>query len=78
MQVSQSKWFWFVLIWMCFKDEKMIRAADIAEAKIAGEETPSYDPHKKADRENEGWLTGDQTTIAETPVAPVGAQVGTK
>ncbi len=61
-----------------FKDEKTIRAADIAEAKITGQETPASDPHKKADAENIGWLSGDQTTIAETPVAPFGAQVGTK
>jgi len=32
----------------------------------------------QADAENEGSLTGDQTTITETPVAPLEAQVGTK
>ena len=48
-------------------------AADIADAKIAGKETPASDPHKKADAENQGQLSGDQSTILETPVAPVGA-----
>ena len=54
-------------------DEKLIKAAEIAEAKITGKETPADDPHKKADAENKGHLSGDQTTCAETPVAPVGA-----
>lgn len=58
-------------------DEKTIRAADIAEAKIAGKETPANDPHKKADAENRGHLSGDQSTIRETPVAPVGATTET-
>ena len=56
----------------------MIQAADIAEAKIAGKETPANDPHKKADAENQGWMSGDQFTIAETPVAPFNATIGTK
>ncbi len=60
------------------QDEKTILAADIAEAKITGEETPENDPHKQADAENQGSLTGDQTTITETPVAPLQDQVGTK
>ncbi|CAF1414551.1 unnamed protein product [Adineta ricciae] len=54
-------------------NEKLIKAAEIAEAKITGKETPADDPHKKADAENKGHLSGDQTTCAETPVAPVGA-----
>ena len=55
-------------------DDKTIKAADIAEAKIVGKETPAYDPHKKADAENQSViLAGDQSTCAETPVAPVGA-----
>ncbi|CAF1015039.1 unnamed protein product [Adineta steineri] len=53
--------------------DKTIKAAEIAEAKITGKETPACDPHKKADAENKGQLTGDQSTIRETPVAPVGA-----
>lgn len=57
-------------------DDKLIRAAEIAEAKITGKETPASDPHKKADAENIGHLSGDQSTCAETPVAPVGATVG--
>ncbi len=57
--------------------DKTIQAADIAEAKIAGEETPPSDPHKKADAENQGKLSGDQATIQETPVAPVGATTET-
>ena len=61
---------------VCLAD-KTIQAADIAEAKIAGKETPSSDPHKKADAENQGQLSGDQSTIRETPVAPVGATTET-
>jgi len=59
-------------------DRKTILAADIAEAHITGQETPEYDPHKKADRENIGFLTGDQFTITETPVAHLNAEPGTK
>lgn len=59
-------------------DEKTIRAADLAECHITGQDTPASDPHKKADRENQGWLSGDQFTISETPVAHAGAAVGTK
>ncbi len=62
------------LFFIC-KDDKTILAADIAEAKITGHDTPSYDPHKKADGENRGWLSGSQTTIRETPVAPFGGGV---
>ncbi len=58
-------------------DDATIRAADIAEAKIVGKETPANDPHKKADAENIGHLSGDQSTISETPVAPIGAAPGT-
>ncbi|CAF1159046.1 unnamed protein product [Adineta steineri] len=54
-------------------NDKMIKAAEIAEAKITNTETPAFDPHKKADAENQGHLSGDQTTCKETPVAPVGA-----
>ena len=61
-----------------FLDEKTIRAADIAEAHITGQETPANDSHKKADAENIGWVSGDQFTISETPVAPMGATIGTK
>ncbi|CAF0964717.1 unnamed protein product [Rotaria sordida] len=57
--------------------DKTIKAAEIARAEIAGKETPACDPRKKADAENQGQLSGDQTTIAETPVAPVGAKPGT-
>ncbi|CAF1092701.1 unnamed protein product [Rotaria sordida] len=57
---------------------KTILAADIADAKIAGVETPAGDPRKKADAENQGWLSGDQFTIKETPVAPPNATIGTK
>ena len=53
-------------------------AAAIAESHITGQEPPDYDPHKKADRENQGWLSGDQFTIAETPVAHINALPGTK
>lgn len=59
-------------------DEKLIRAAEIAEAHITGHETPSFDPHKKADAENQGWMSGDQFTISETPVAPINSTIGTK
>jgi len=59
-------------------DNKTILAADIVEAHITGKETPENDPHKKADRENQGWLSGDQFTISETPVAHINAPVGTK
>ncbi|CAF4357235.1 unnamed protein product, partial [Adineta steineri] len=58
--------------------EKSNRAAELAEAHITNRETPASDPHKKADAENIGWMSGDQFTISETPVAHVGAQVGTK
>ncbi|CAF1387844.1 unnamed protein product [Rotaria magnacalcarata] len=57
---------------------KTILAADIAEARIAGIETPADDPRKKADAENQGWMSGDQFTISETPVAHLNAVVGTK
>jgi hypothetical protein len=57
--------------------DKTILAAEIAQAKITGQETPASDPHKKADAENQGQLSGDQTTIRETPVAPVGATTQT-
>ncbi|CAF1057529.1 unnamed protein product [Rotaria sordida] len=53
--------------------DKTIKAAEIARAEIAGKETPASDPRKKADAENQGQLSGDQSTIKETPVAPVGA-----
>lgn len=53
--------------------DKTIQAAEIAEAKITGKETPANDPHKKADAENRGQLSGDQSNVRETPVAPVGA-----
>ncbi|CAF1387959.1 unnamed protein product [Rotaria magnacalcarata] len=59
-------------------EEKMLIAAEIAEARITGQETPDFDPRKKADAENEGWLSGDQFTISETPVAHLNAEVGTK
>ncbi|CAF1132138.1 unnamed protein product [Adineta ricciae] len=59
-------------------NEKTIRAAELAEAHITGQDTPANDPHKKADAENQGWMSGDQFTIAETPVAPPGATPGTK
>jgi hypothetical protein len=58
-------------------DEKMIRAADLVEAHLTGHDGVN-DPHKKADAENIGWMSGDQFTISETPVAPLNAQVGTK
>ena len=45
---------------------------------MAGVETPENDPHKKADRENIGWLSGDQFTISETPVAHMNAEIGSK
>ncbi len=57
-------------------DEKTIRAAEIAEAHITGQETPAFDPHKKADAENIGFMSGDQFTISETPVAFMGATIG--
>ncbi|CAF1104805.1 unnamed protein product [Rotaria sordida] len=53
--------------------DKTIKAGEIARAEIAGKETPASDPRKKADAENQGHLSGDQSTIKETPVAPVGA-----
>jgi hypothetical protein len=59
-------------------EDKTALAADIAEAHIVGKETPDSDPHKKADRENIGWLSGDQFTISETPVAHLNAGIGTK
>ena len=59
-------------------DNKTELAAAIAEAHIAGRDTPENDPRKKADRENQGWLSGDQFTIAETPVAHLNATPGTK
>jgi dihydroxyacid dehydratase/phosphogluconate dehydratase len=52
-------------------------ASNGSVAKITGKETPACDPHKKADAENKGHLSGDQTTISETPVAPVGATTET-
>jgi hypothetical protein len=55
----------------------MIRAADLVEAHLTGHDGIN-DPHKKADAENIGWMSGDQFTISETPVAPLNAQVGTK
>ena len=58
--------------------DKTALAAALAEAHIAGRETPDNDPRKKADRENQGWLSGDQFTIAETPVAHLNAMPGTK
>ena len=58
--------------------DKTVMAAAIAESHITGQEPPDYDPHKKADRENQGWLSGDQFTIAETPVAHINASPGTK
>ncbi|CAF1037965.1 unnamed protein product [Rotaria sp. Silwood1] len=57
--------------------DKTIKAAEIARAEIAGKETPACDPRKKADAENQGQLSGDQSTIKETPVAPVGATTKT-
>ncbi|CAF4268789.1 unnamed protein product [Rotaria sp. Silwood2] len=57
---------------------KAAQTAAIFEAQMAGQETPDCDPHKKADRENQGWLSGDQFTIVETPIAHVNATVGTK
>lgn len=73
----------FFLVWMEILsffsiDDKTVMAAIIAEAHITGQDTPDYDPHKKADRENQGWMSGDQFTISETPVAHVNAPVGTK
>ena len=61
------------MICCLYLDDKMAKAADIAEAKITGKETPADDPRKKADAENLGQLSGDQSTTRETPVAPVGA-----
>lgn len=58
--------------------DKTVLAAQIVEAHITGQDTPANDPHKKADRENEGWLSGDQFTISETPVAHMNAEPGTK
>jgi hypothetical protein len=66
---EKQKFFFFSI------DAKTIAAAEIASAKIAGKETPPNDPHKKADAENRGQLSGDQSTCKETPVAPVGATV---
>ncbi|CAF4494389.1 unnamed protein product, partial [Rotaria magnacalcarata] len=57
---------------------KLAQASIIAQAHRTGEETPTSDPRKKADSENQGWLSGDQFTISETPVAHLGATVGTK
>ncbi|CAF2434083.1 unnamed protein product [Rotaria sp. Silwood2] len=54
-------------------NDKTARAAEIARAEIAGKETPASDPRKQADAENRGQLSGDQSTIRETPVAAVGA-----
>jgi hypothetical protein len=56
-------------------DEKMIRAADIAESKFSGHGMLACDPHRKADAENIGHLSGDQSMISETPVAAFGATV---
>ncbi|CAF4750635.1 unnamed protein product [Rotaria sp. Silwood2] len=58
--------------------DKAAFAAVLAEAHIGGYETPDNDPRKQADRENIGWLSGDQFTIAETPVAHLNATPGTK
>ncbi|CAF2663765.1 unnamed protein product [Rotaria sp. Silwood2] len=60
------------------KDDKTALAAAIAEAHRTGDDTLDIDPRKKADRENQGWLSGDQFTIAETPVAHINATPGTK
>ncbi|CAF1592373.1 unnamed protein product [Rotaria sp. Silwood1] len=60
------------------QNAKETLAAAIAEAHIAHRETPDDDPMKKADRENEGWLSGDQFTITETPIAHLNATPGTK
>ncbi|CAF1334609.1 unnamed protein product [Rotaria sordida] len=60
------------------KDTKTVQAAVIANAHISGQETPDSDPRKRADRENEGRLSGDQFTIAETPVFHINPTVGTK
>ena len=53
----------------------MIRAADIAESKFSGHGMLACDPHRKADAENIGHLSGDQSMISETPVAAFGATV---
>ncbi|CAF4173026.1 unnamed protein product, partial [Rotaria sordida] len=55
------------------KADKTAQAADIANAHRTGQETSDNDPRKKADGENQGWLSGDQFTIAETPVAHINA-----
>ncbi|CAF3139004.1 unnamed protein product [Rotaria sp. Silwood2] len=60
------------------KSTKTEQAAAIANANRIGQETPDSDPRKKADRENQGHLSGSQFTIAETPVFHVSATVGTK
>ncbi|CAF4390636.1 unnamed protein product, partial [Adineta steineri] len=39
-------------------NDKTIRAAEIVEAHITGRDTPASDPHKKADAENQGWMSG--------------------
>lgn len=59
-------------------DDKTVQAGLIAQAYRSGEEKPDIDPRAKADRENQGWLSGDQFTIAETPVAHLNATAGTK
>ncbi|CAF3765765.1 unnamed protein product [Rotaria sp. Silwood1] len=51
---------------------------EVKREKSTHRETPDDDPMKKADRENEGWLSGDQFTIAETPIAHLNATPGTK
>lgn len=66
--IHSNSWISFSII-----DDKTIKAAQIAVAEATGKETPASDPRKKADAENQGQLSGDQATCAETPVAPVGA-----
>ncbi|CAF3553309.1 unnamed protein product [Rotaria sp. Silwood1] len=60
------------------KVDKSALAAAIAEGHRTGAEKPELDPRHKADTENQGWLSGDQFTIAETPVAHLNATPGTK
>ncbi|CAF1126160.1 unnamed protein product [Rotaria sordida] len=60
------------------KDTKTMQAAATVEAHRTHHETPENDPRTKADTENIGWLSGDQFTIAETPVAHLNQPAGTK
>ncbi|CAF0739722.1 unnamed protein product [Rotaria sp. Silwood1] len=60
------------------KDKKIVQAAAIANAHRSGQDTPDTDPRKQADRENEGRLSGDQFTIAETPAFHIYPTAGTK